>query len=155
MRIIRHHLLVTAAAICLLLMLAQCSYRRGGPQKASHSRDSISTTDSTTVKTSLGSPLVLTYEERQGKVLFVKYCSVCHGTEGKGDGFNAFNLDPHPRDLSDRQYMSAFSEERLYQTIELGGKGMNKSPSMPPWGGRLNRQEIKYVIAYVQSMSAQ
>jgi mono/diheme cytochrome c family protein len=96
---------------------------------------------------------VLTYEERQGKVLFVKYCSVCHGAEGKGDGFNAFNLEPRPRDLSDKQYMSAFSEERLYQTIDLGGRGMNKSPSMPSWGGRLSRQEIRYVIAFVQSMS--
>jgi mono/diheme cytochrome c family protein len=50
--------------------------------------------------------------------------------------------------------MGAFSEERLYQTIDVGGRGMNKSPSMPSWGGRLNRQEIKYVVTYVQSMSA-
>lgn len=154
MQIIRHHLLVTSAALSLLLLLAQCSSRRGGPQNASHAKDSVSTSDSTAVKPSIASLLLHTYEERQGKVLFAKYCAVCHGKEGKGDGFNAFNLDPHPRDLSDSQYMSAFSEERLYQTIELGGKGMNKSPSMPSWGGRLNRQEIKYVIAYVQALSA-
>ena len=32
---------------------------------------------------------MLTYEERQGSVLYAKYCAVCHGKEGKGDGFNA------------------------------------------------------------------
>jgi len=114
----------------------------------------VRTVDSAAATTSNVVSLVQTYEERQGKALFLRYCSVCHGVEGKGDGFNAFNLDPRPRDLSDKKYMGAFSEERLYQTIDVGGRGMNKSPSMPSWGGRLNRQEIKYVVTYVQSMSA-
>ncbi|MCH8028240.1 MAG: hypothetical protein IID63_08985, partial [candidate division Zixibacteria bacterium] len=26
------------------------------------------------------------------KRLYLHYCSVCHGAEGKGDGFNAYNL---------------------------------------------------------------
>jgi mono/diheme cytochrome c family protein len=154
MQINRQHLLSTSAAIVLLLLLAQCSSRQGGSQNASHAKDSVSNADSSAMKPPKATSVALTYEERQGKVLFVKYCSVCHGTEGKGDGFNAFNLDPKPRDLSDKLYMSAFSDERLFQTIDLGGRGMNKSPSMPSWGGRLNRQEIRYVIAYVQSMSA-
>jgi len=33
----------------------------------------------------------LTYEQQQGKILYTKYCSVCHGEQGKGDGFNAYN----------------------------------------------------------------
>jgi mono/diheme cytochrome c family protein len=152
MEIIRKRTTVTFVAICLSLLLMQCS-RQGGSRNASQSKDSVSTTDSVRLTPSAKAPVMLTYEERQGRVLFQKYCSVCHGTEGKGDGFNAFNLDPRPRDLSDKQYMSAFTEERLSQTIELGGRGMSKSPSMPSWGGRLNRQEIKYVIAYVQSLS--
>jgi mono/diheme cytochrome c family protein len=153
MQINRHHLLAASAAICLLLLLAQCSSRQGGPQNASHAKDSVSNADSSATKPPMATSVVLTYEERQGRVLYRRYCTVCHGAEGKGDGFNAFNLDPKPRDLSDKQYMSAFSDERLFQTIDLGGRGMNKSPSMPSWGGRLNRQEISYVIAYVKSMS--
>ena len=35
-----------------------------------------------------------------GKATFQHYCQTCHGETGAGDGFNAFNLDPHPRDLS-------------------------------------------------------
>jgi mono/diheme cytochrome c family protein len=154
MQITRSRLPALVAALCLLLLLLQCSARRGGATNAIQTKDSVSIADSNAVRTSTFASTPLTYEERQGKVLFTKYCSVCHGTEGKGDGFNAFNLDPRPRDLSDKEYMSAFSEERLYQTIDLGGRGMNKSPSMPSWGGRLNRADIRYVIAYVQSMSA-
>jgi mono/diheme cytochrome c family protein len=150
----RHHLLAAIMAICLLLLLSQCSSRKGSPHNTSAAKDSVTSADSTSAKPSMATSVVLTYEERQGRVLYVRYCTVCHGAEGKGDGFNAFNLDPRPRDLSDKQYMSAFTEERLYQTIELGGRGMNKSPSMPSWGGRLNRQEIRYIIAYVNSMSA-
>jgi mono/diheme cytochrome c family protein len=154
MQINRNHSLASSLAICSLLLFSQCSSRRGESQNVSLTKDSSGTADSTAVKPLVASTVELTYEERQGKVLFAKYCSVCHGAEGKGDGFNAFNLEPHPRDLSDKQYMNAFTEERLYQTIELGGRGMNKSPSMPSWGGRLSRQEIRYVIAFVESMSA-
>lgn len=153
MKITRLHLPVLIAAVCTLLLFQQCSSRKGGTTNASHTKDSVNIVDSAAVGTSRAVSALLTYEERQGKVLFSRYCSVCHGAEGKGDGFNAFNLDPRPRDLSGKQYMSAFSEERLYQTIDLGGRGMNKSPSMPSWGGRLSRPEIRYVIAYVQSMA--
>ncbi len=154
MQITRQHLLAAIVTICLSFLLSQCSSRRGGTQEAAHANDGVKSADSASAASSIVASVVLTYEERQGRELFQRYCSVCHGAEGKGDGFNAFNLDPRPRDLSDKQYMTAFSEERLYQTIDLGGRGMNKSPSMPSWGGRLNRQEMKYVIAYVQSMSA-
>ena len=153
MKTTRLHFPVLLAALCVLLLFQQCSARKGGSATASPAADSVRTADSAEVKSSKVTSVLLTYEERQGKVLFTKYCSVCHGTDGKGDGFNAFNLDPRPRDLSDKQYMSAFTEERLYQTIDLGGRGMNKSPSMPSWGGRLNRQEIKYLIAFIQSMT--
>lgn len=154
MPITRTRLIVASVALCFSFLLLQCSSRHGGSQNASQAKDSVNTVDSTTVAPSTKVTALLTYEARQGRVLFLKYCSVCHGLEGKGDGFNAFNLDPRPRDLSDKQYMGAFSEERLYQTIDLGGRGMNKSPSMPSWGGRLNRREIKYIVSYVQSMFA-
>ncbi|MEE9170069.1 MAG: c-type cytochrome [bacterium] len=41
------------------------------------------------------------YAERKGKHLYAHYCAVCHGASGEGDGFNAFNLDPRPRNLAD------------------------------------------------------
>ena len=49
----------------------------------------------------------LTYFQRQGQRLFLHYCAVCHGDRGAGDGFNAWNLDPRPRDLGDSAYQRA------------------------------------------------
>ncbi|HET7152726.1 MAG TPA: c-type cytochrome [Candidatus Kapabacteria bacterium] len=95
----------------------------------------------------------LSYEQRQGKVIYTKYCNVCHGEQGKGDGFNSYNLDPKPGDLSDAHTMSALSDERIIQSIREGGAGVNKSPLMPSWGGRLNKDEIGYVVAYIHTFA--
>jgi mono/diheme cytochrome c family protein len=97
---------------------------------------------------------LLSYEQRQGRVLYTKYCLVCHGAEGKGDGFNAFNLDPKPRDLSDARVMGSLSDERIVQTIAGGGRSVNKSPLMPSWGGRLHTDEITYLLAYIRTFQA-
>lgn len=92
----------------------------------------------------------LTYEQRQGKYLFTKYCAVCHGEEGKGDGFNAYNLDPKPRDFTDAKTMSVLTDEHILQTISGGGRSVNRSVLMPSWGGRLSKEEIKYLLAYIR-----
>ncbi len=153
MRVILTFLAAVVISLGLAATFVQCSRKsQGGPQSTA-AKDSTAVADSTSAQPAKATAVSLTYEQRQGEVLYSKFCAVCHGTEGKGDGFNAFNLDPHPRDLSDKQYMSAFSRERLYQTIQLGGRGINKSPSMPSWGGRLSKQEIGYLVDYVQSLA--
>ena len=55
----------------------------------------------------------------QGKELFMNYCIHCHGSSGVGDGFNAENLDPRPRDLTDstEEFMVALSNEKIYHDI--------------------------------------
>jgi mono/diheme cytochrome c family protein len=50
------------------------------------------------------------YNVREGGVLFRHYCAVCHGGEGHGDGFNAYNLDPKPRDLADPAFQAQRSD---------------------------------------------
>jgi mono/diheme cytochrome c family protein len=95
----------------------------------------------------------VSYEERQGAYLFGRYCAVCHGLEGKGDGFNAFNLDPRPRDLSDSTYMRALSDAQIMQTINGGGRSVNKSPLMPAYGWTLSRQEIQELSSFVKTLA--
>ena len=85
----------------------------------------------------------------------MKYCSVCHGDQGKGDGFNAYNLDPKPRDFTDPRAMAGIEDVTLLTTIADGGRGVNKSPLMPAWGGRMNKLEIGYVIQYVKALEQQ
>ena len=93
----------------------------------------------------------MTYEQRQGQYVYSKYCTVCHGAGGKADGFNTYNLDPKPRDLTEEHYLSEFSDERLIKIIRDGGRGANKSPSMPPYGWTLGKDDIAYVAAFVRT----
>jgi high-affinity iron transporter len=95
---------------------------------------------------------VLNYEQSNGQKLFERYCSVCHGAAGEGDGFNAFNLNPKPRDLSDRAAMQHFSDQQLFTVISQGGAERGKSNLMPPWGRTLKERQIRYVVAYLRTL---
>ena len=102
---------------------------------------------------SVKSVIKLTYAQRQGKHIYLKYCSVCHGIEGKGDGFNSYNLNSRPRNFTDFNYMNALSDENLVETITQGGAGVNKSHLMPIWGNTIKSDDIQRVTAYLRSLS--
>jgi mono/diheme cytochrome c family protein len=89
---------------------------------------------------------------RLGKHVFQHYCQTCHGETGAGDGFNAFNLDPRPRDLSDPAFQSKKSDADLADAVRRGGSGVGLSPLMPPWGRTLSAQEIDQVVLYIRSL---
>jgi len=95
----------------------------------------------------------LTYAEERGKRLFRKYCAVCHGETGMGDGFNAYNLNPRPRDFTDYKYMTALSDEKIAETISQGGRGTNKSILMPAWGNTVSQNDIQDLVAYVRTFA--
>lgn len=146
-------LLLYALVAVSALLSAACSRNTPMPVHSVSQNDSTKSADSTSNPVSGRTERVLTYEERQGKYLYTKYCVVCHAEEGKGDGFNAFNLDPKPRDFTDSRYMNTLTDERIIQTITGGGRSVNRSALMPSWGGRMNLQEIKYLVAYIRLFS--
>ncbi|MBI4531649.1 MAG: cytochrome c [Candidatus Latescibacteria bacterium] len=92
----------------------------------------------------------LTYLEQKGKRLFLHYCAICHGETGAGDGFNAYNLNPRPRNLTDPQFSRAVSDAWLAEIIAQGGRGVNKSPLMPSWGNTLNARQIEAIVAFIR-----
>ncbi len=96
---------------------------------------------------------VLTYEQRQGKYLYLKYCAVCHGAQGGADGFNTYNLDPKPHDLSDSAYVADLSDGSLTRIIGLGGRGVNKSVLMPAYAWTLNKDQISYLVSFVRVLA--
>ena len=138
-------------ALLLFTLVAGCSGRISTPQRQGLATDSLKAADSTNVTEASGPEL--SYEERQGKHLYEQYCVVCHGQEGKGDGFNAFNLDPRPRDFSDSVYMNALGDKQAIETISGGGRSVNKSPLMPSYGWTLKKEELQYVASYVRTFS--
>ncbi len=94
------------------------------------------------------------YELRMGKAVFDHYCATCHGASGGGDGFNSFNLDPRPRDLSAADFQKRKSDPELEDAVRRGGAGVGLSPLMPPWGHTLSDRQISQVVLYVRSLAA-
>lgn len=92
----------------------------------------------------------LNYEVRSGRDVYRHYCQTCHGETGAGDGFNAFNLDPHPRDFSDPAFQKK-SDADIHDAIRRGGAGVGLSPLMPPWGKTLGDRKIDDVVLYLRT----
>ncbi len=95
----------------------------------------------------------LSYTERKGKVLYDKYCAVCHGIQGQGDGFNAYNLDPKPGDLTEEGYLATLTDDWLLEVITQGGRGVKRSVLMPAYEKTLTRSQMKDVLAYLRFLA--
>lgn len=135
----------------LLTSTSNCRFR--GSNATSNSTPAAAIADTTAVTDSVAvKPLQLTYLERKGKRLFLHYCAVCHGETGAGDGFNAYNLDPRPRNLTDPQFLSAVSDAWLAEIIAQGGRGVNKSPLMPTWEKTLDKKQIETLVAFIRTL---
>jgi mono/diheme cytochrome c family protein len=92
------------------------------------------------------------YELQLGKDVYQAYCVGCHGERGAGDGFNAFNLDPHPRDLGDPTFQKTKSDADLSDAIRHGGAGVGLTSLMPPWGHTIDQRHIDAVVLYIRSL---
>lgn len=89
----------------------------------------------------------------EGRKVFGKYCSVCHGLEGGGDGFNAYNLDPRPANFTDSSYQARLDSTLIVETIAAGGGAMGLSSLMPAWGRTLSETDIKNACYYIMYLS--
>jgi mono/diheme cytochrome c family protein len=96
----------------------------------------------------------LGYNAREGRILYRHYCLNCHGETGKGDGFNAYNLDPRPRSLADSSFQAQHSDSDLVVAIRSGGSAVGLSTGMPPWGRTLEERRIQDVVAYLRTLQA-
>ncbi|MEK9137498.1 MAG: c-type cytochrome, partial [Bacteroidota bacterium] len=90
-----------------------------------------------------------------GKALYVRYCSTCHGMDGKGDGSAAVYLNPKPRDFTRGIFKfqstpsgSLPTDADLHRTLKNGMPGS----AMPAWD-RLSDQQRSDLIAYLKILS--
>lgn len=81
---------------------------------------------------------------RSAAELYTKTCASCHGKDGRAKTFKA-KLN-HARNLTDAEWQSRVSDERIFNSI-ANGKG-----KMPPYGKKLSEQEIDSLVAYVRSL---
>jgi len=105
---------------------------------------------------------------RLGQHYFVRYCSSCHGLEGRGDGPTASVLQPPPADLTRiaRRRGGHFPVAEITAYID----GRTSVPAhgrreMPIWGERFGemvgrdmlgeavvQSHLRFLIAYLQSI---
>lgn len=81
----------------------------------------------------------------RGKILFVEYCTGCHGPQGGGGGYR-FLHGPDPANLTSPSTRKK-SDADLLKTIHDG------KPNMPSWDLRLSEKESRDVLAYVRTLA--
>ena len=84
--------------------------------------------------------------------LYDANCSICHGLNGAGDGFNAEYLPVSPGNLSDSKTISQRADDTLYETLYNGGRIMKKHHFMPSWGLKLSHKEIVYLVDRIRQL---
>ena len=72
-------------------------------------------------------------------------CAACHAADGTGKNWIGTFLQPHPRDLTDSDFMTGMSVERLSHVIRDGLPGT----SMPAWKSVLTDTQIDAVVRYI------
>jgi mono/diheme cytochrome c family protein len=81
--------------------------------------------------------------EISGEQIFARYCSRCHGPDGKGTVET-----PDAKDLSHRPTMDRLSDGRLRQIVMMG-----HPPEMPAFFGQFTEASLRVLIAHVRSLS--
>jgi len=144
----------TVAALGLLILAGAGACRNAGRQASSPVRPAPpEATTGGTGETAAAFPAPeLGYNAREGQALFRHYCAPCHGEEGHGDGFNAFNLDPRPRDLGAPELQAQRSDEDLTSLLRTGGGAAGLSSAMPPWGRTLSERQIQSLLRYLRTL---
>jgi mono/diheme cytochrome c family protein len=83
--------------------------------------------------------------------VFLQHCSSCHGEKGRGDGPAGRFLKPAPRDFGDVEWQRSITDERLRQTIRLGGAALGLSPIMAAHPD-LSPAQVQELIDYIRSI---
>jgi len=95
-------------------------------------------------------------QEPPGKVTYEKWCSGCHGVDGRGDGAGAAFMLPRPRNFVQALYQirttrsgSLPTDDDILRVINEGMPGT----AMPGWRNALTQNERQDLVAYVKSFS--
>ncbi len=87
-------------------------------------------------------------DPKDGLELYQKYCNVCHGEDGDGDGIMTNLLGIGPMDHTNPNETNSLSNDDIIKSI-LDGKGR----FMPAWRGTLNQGDAEALVSYIRLLS--
>ena len=81
---------------------------------------------------------------KAGKKLYTKYCTICHGPKGKGDGIGGASLNPKPADFTKDKFQNQ-SDGAIHWKITEG-----RSP-MAAYKNILSEEERWELVNYLRT----
>jgi mono/diheme cytochrome c family protein len=91
-----------------------------------------------------------TSNQRSAPQLYRRYCVSCHGNDGRAK--TSKGKFSHARDLSDPQWQTEVSDERIFNSIM---NGRNVRGNMPAFANKLNEQEANSLVGFVRGLKGQ
>ena len=85
---------------------------------------------------------------QEGKNIYQKFCTDCHGVDAKGNGPQSGNLPKPATNLTDLAFSASKSSLDLYSSVVMGVQ-----PSMPAFGEKLNEEQRWALIEYLRSLT--
>ncbi|MFM1891905.1 MAG: hypothetical protein RLZ44_982, partial [Pseudomonadota bacterium] len=86
-----------------------------------------------------------------GARVFQERCSLCHGSDGLGEGILALSLKDYPNtNLLEPKHTKDI--ETLTRVVTYGGGLPEVSTEMPPWGDELTATQLESVVQFVDFM---
>ena len=79
-----------------------------------------------------------------------RYCVSCHGSDGKSK--TSKGKFSHARDLTDADWQTDVSDERIFNSIM---NGRNTRGNMPAFADKLNEKEVNSLVSFVRGFKTQ
>lgn len=86
-----------------------------------------------------------------GVDVYLKRCSLCHGSQGMGEGKIPLKIKTYPN-TSLAVANKAKSKQEIFETVVYGGLLEGVSNYMPPMGNELTWTEIESVSIFIQAL---
>ena len=85
----------------------------------------------------MGAQCAIAAEANPGRAAYLRYCSSCHGPDGKGDGIVAPLMNPRPADLTQlaKSHDGKFPSLQVQKSIDGRQRiAAHGTSEMPVWG---------------------
>ena len=90
----------------------------------------------------------------EARAIFVTNCARCHGSTGKGDGPDSFDMEIGILNFASPDFQNSRTDEQLRLVIMEGGEKVGLSKMMPPWKHILDPNEVDALVKHLRGFKA-